>query len=207
MNIKRIILGTLVIIVMLALGGVGGYFVGQMHKDEAVTEAKSTASLETLQQVKADTEKNKATLHEKTPPKTASETTCNADELGLAVSPSSESGAGTIAYTLILTNISKRTCTLGGFPGVSLVNENGNQIGSPAVRATNYTEKKLTLSPNVKVKATVSTSNSSNFSDGQCRTGATKLRVYPPNDTGYLSVTTTIDSWCPGFTISPVLTM
>jgi hypothetical protein len=87
------------------------------------------------------------------------------------------------------------------------VNDNGNMIGSPAERAKNYTEKKLSVAPNAKVKAEMATANSANFSDGQCKAGATKVRVYPPNDVGYLSVTSPIASWCPGFVISPVLSM
>jgi hypothetical protein len=203
MRIKHIIVGTLIITVILALGGLGGYLVGNMHKSQDVDHAKTTAKLEALQQVKTEAEK----VQQQAPAKPAAETTCNADELSLAMASSSQSGAGTLAYDIIFTNVGKRTCALGGFPGVSLVNDNGNQIGTPAARTTSYTEKKVPLAPNTKVKAVLSTSNSANFSDGQCKTGATKLRVYPPNDTGYLSVATTIDSWCPGFEISPILAM
>jgi cytoskeletal protein RodZ len=206
-NTKRIIVGTLIVIVILALGIVGGYLLGQMHKNQDVDQAKATAKLETLQQAQSDAKKNTVALQALTPSKTATETTCNADELSLAASASADSGAGTLAYDLVLTNVGKRTCILGGFPGVSLVNDNGNQVGTPAGRAKNYTEKKLTLTPNTKVKAVVSVSNSANFTDGQCKSGATKFRVYPPNDTGYLSMASTVDSWCPGFEISPVLSM
>lgn len=203
MKTKQFIIWALIVIVILALGGVSGYFIGKMHKDQEVDLAKVTAKQDTLEQLKVDAEK----VQEKAPAKAAAATTCNADELSLVTATSAASGAGTLAYDLVLTNTGKRTCVLGGFPGVSLVNENGNQIGTPADRAKNYTEKKLTLAPNDKVKATVSVSNSANFSDGQCKNGAVKLRVYPPNDTGYLSVASPIESWCPGFEVSPVLSM
>lgn len=201
----------LLILLMLALivGGIaGGYYWGKMNKDQEVDQAKQTAKQEAQNDTKTDTGNDDASSQtQKTPPKTVTETTCNADELRLEATASSESGAGTLAYDLVLTNSGTRTCILGGFPGVSLVNDNGNMIGSPAERTTNYEEKKLTLAPNGKVKAIVSTSNSSNFSNGECKAGATKLRVYPPNDTGYLSTLTTIDSWCPGFMTSPVLAL
>jgi uncharacterized protein (UPF0333 family) len=200
---KKIVISVLVGIVVLAVGGVGGYYWANMDKDQKIDQAKSTAKEETLKMAATDLEKSKVEGKQKV----STETTCNADELSLAIAPSSQGGAGTIVYNLILTNVGKRTCTLDGFPGVSLVNDNGNQIGKPADRATNYVEKKLTLAPNAKVRAEVSTVNSGNFSDGQCKEGATKFRVYPPNDTGYLSVATTVDSWCPGFMISPVLAM
>lgn len=206
---KSIIIGLLVAIVALILGAAGGYMIGQAQKEKAIEDAKAAAKVEALDQAKADADKKEsppADPAEKAPAKTATETTCNADELSLSTSV--EGGAaGTVAYNLVLTNIGKRTCVLGGFPGVSLVNDNGNQIGSPATRATNYTEKKLTLAPDAKVKALASISNSGNFPEGECKEGATKFRVYPPNDTGYLSVATTVDSWCPGFAVSPVLDM
>lgn len=199
----KVILSLLVGIIVLAAGAAGGYYWSTMDKDQQVEEAKTTAKTETLKVAAADLEKSKAAAKQKV----SAETTCNADELTLSTAASSDSGAGTLAYDLVLTNVGKRTCTLGGFPGVSLVNDNGNQIGLPAERTANAVEKKLTLAPNAKVKAVVSVSNSSNFSDGQCKEGATKFRVYPPNDVGYLSVAATVDSWCPGFMISPVLEM
>ncbi len=196
------VIAALVAIVALAGGLAAGYYWSNMTKNKDIESAKTTAKEETLKTAAADLEKAKTEAKQKT----ATATTCNADELSLTTSPSSEgTGAGTVAYNLILTNISKRTCVLGGFPGVSLVNVNGNQVGNPADRAANYTEKELSLAPNTKVKAIVSVSNSSNFSDGQCKAGATKFRVYPPNDVGYLSVASPVDSWCPGFTVSPVL--
>ena len=203
MKAKQFIIWALIIIVILALGGAGGYFLGKMHKDQEVDLAKVTAKQDTLQQIKVEAEK----VQEKAPAKAAADTTCNADELSLVAAVGADSGAGTLAYDLVLTNTGKRTCILGGFPGVSLVNDNGNQIGMPAAHAKNYIEKKLTLAPSGKVKATVSIANSANFSDGQCKSGAAKLRVYPPNDTGYLSVISPIESWCPGFEVSPVLSM
>jgi hypothetical protein len=203
MKAKKIIIITLVVIVILAIGGLGGYFLGQNHKNQEVDKAKQAtqnAMAKDIAKAKEDTKKA-APL---TPPKTMTETTCNADELSLASSVS-DAAAGTVSYDITFTNTGKRACTLGGFPGVSLVNDNGNQIGSPAQRATNYIEKKLTLTPNQKVKAVVSVANDGNFDPGVCKEGATKLRVYPPSDTGYLSVATDIDAWCPGFEISPVL--
>jgi len=195
-----IILG---IIIALAAGIAAGYYYADMNKKQEVEAAKTTVKEATLKETAATLEQAKAEAKKKT----VTETTCNADELALSIAPSGNSGAGTIVYSLVFTNISKRTCMLNGFPGVSLVNENGNQIGTPADRATNYKEASQNLAPNAKVKAELSTANASNFTDGQCKTGATRLRVYPPNDVGYLSVPSPVTSWCPGFQVSPVLPM
>jgi hypothetical protein len=200
---KGIWISVLLIIIFLGLGISGGYYWGKMNQDKAVSDAKAAAQVQTNQQV-ADAKKT-AALAALTPAKTATDTTCNADELSLTEANSSDSGAGTLAYAIVLTNTGQRTCTMNGFPGVSLVDINGNQVGSPATRASNYTQAKQTLSPGMKVKAVISTENSSNVADGTCKTGATKIRVYPPNDTGYISTATVIDSWCPNFETSPVV--
>lgn len=209
-NTKRFIVWTLVLILTLAVGGVGGYFLGMTNKDQEVQLAKAEAEDEAAAaNARAEAEKKKAEEQAKAPTKTVTETTCNADELSLSVGQGSGSGAGTLSYDLILTNTGKRTCTLGGYPGVSLVNNNGNQIGSPANRTANVQEKTLTLAPNTKVKAPVKVANSTNFPSGECKDGATKFRVYPPNDTGYLSVAlpAAVTTWCPGFEVSPVTSM
>ena len=140
------------------------------------------------------------------PAKVVTDPTCNADELSLTTAPSSESGAGTLAFKIDLTNIGSRECTLGGYPGVSLVNDNGNQIGTPAGRVADAAEKTIILKTQDVVSATVFYSEEGNFDAGVCKDGATKLRVYPPNDTGYLSVLLPSDNiaWCPKFEVSPV---
>jgi flagellar basal body-associated protein FliL len=210
MNTKHVVWIVLGVIIVLALGIGGGYFMGQQNKEQEISSAKQAAADEAKMQAEAEASKPKEdadkTPQEKAPAKVATDTTCNADELTLSIEDAGDqSGVGTLAYNLILTNSAQRVCTLYGFPGVSLVNDNGNQIGTPAERGTNYIEERLTLQPGTKVRSVLSIANSSNFPDGECKTGATKVRVYPPNDTGYLSVASNISSWCPGFTVSPVL--
>jgi hypothetical protein len=200
---KGMLISILLIVIFLGLGLGGGYYWGKMNQDKAVSDAKTAAQAQTDKQV-ADAKKT-AALAALAPAKTVTDTTCNADELSLSETDSSDSGAGTLAYNIVFMNTGKRTCTMNGFPGVSLVDANGNQVGSPAGRATNYKEAKQTLTPGMKVKAVISTENSANVSDGTCKTGATKIRVYPPNDTGYISTATVIDSWCPNFETSPVV--
>lgn len=205
---KIISLILLVILLVAATAyGVYAWQQSQFASERQLLESKLAA--ETAKNAKSETQDSDKTSdrpsQEQTPPKTVTETTCNADELSLSFSQGDGGGAGTLNQMIVLTNTSKRTCILGGFPGVSLVNDNGNQIGSPAERAKNYVEKKLTLAPGNQAKATVSYANSANFDAGTCKTGATKLRVYPPNDTGYLSVASPmITTWCPGFAVSPV---
>jgi len=189
------VLGISVLAIIIAAGiAFGGYALANWHNSEK-------------QAVSDDTAKTTPTTPDKpvTPSKPTTEPTCNADELSLAVETGNAPGAGTLALNVVLTNTSSRDCSLYGFPGVSLVNANGNQIGKPADRATNYTEKRVSLAPGVKTTAIVTYAEEGNFDAGVCTDGATKLRVYPPNDVGYLSVAeVAITGWCPGFATSPV---
>lgn len=217
MNVKKIVLVVVAVIVVVGMS-IGCYFWGIYQKDEAVKEAETQAKTDADVAAKKavadalakENANNKVTdpnrpANEKTPPKISTDPTCNADELSLKSATADGGGAGTVNFAIVLTNTGTRTCDLFGFPGVSLVNANGNQIGKPADRATNYQENKQALKPGASVKAIVSYANSGNFDAGTCKDGATKLRVYPPNDAGYLSVATTITTWCPGFVTSPVL--
>ena len=58
---------------------------------------------------------------------------CTAFGLGVWVAVNQGGGAaGTIYYPLEFTNLSGRTCSLFGFPGVSALDAQGRQLGSPA---------------------------------------------------------------------------
>ena len=139
------------------------------------------------------------------PTKPTVDTTCNTDELSVAAKVADAPGAGKLAINIVFTNSGSRTCKLFGYPGVSLVNDNGNQIGQPASRQNGVEEKTLNLTPGATAQATVTYVEEGNFDPGTCSDGATKIRVYPPNDVGYISVTEdAVTSWCPGFMTSPV---
>lgn len=186
----------LILLILVAVGGIalGGFYLGTAQERQNTSNAAN------------NTNSNNSNNTPNTPVKPTKETTCNADELRLTTATGDAGGAGTLTLNLILTNIGDRECIQGGFPGVSLVDANGNMIGSPADRATNYTEKTFSLKPGDAVFAELSYEEAGNFDAGVCKDGATKLRVYAPNDTGYLSIAeTAIPQWCPGFEVSPVL--
>lgn len=197
----------IVLLVLVLITAVAGcvYMWQQSEMSKQKSDYESQLAAAKAEHEKSTKPAETRPAHELTPPKTVTETTCNADELTLSLAPSDGGGAGNLSQMIMLTNSGKRTCTLGGYPGVSLVNENGNQIGQPADRVTGVAEKKLTLKPNDSVEALVNYTNPTNYQAGECKTGATKLRVYAPNDTGYLSVASpNITTWCPGFKVSPV---
>jgi len=212
MNTKRTIIITTGIVIALAAGLAGGYFYAQSKADQntnALKEEQKTAIEKAVADAKAKENTNNTKTdssrpaHEKTPPKVSTDTTCNTDELTLSTETNNGGGAGTLSFNIVLTNSGTRTCTLFGYPGVSLVNANGNQIGKPADRHAN-TEARITLAPKASARSVLYVPNEANFPDGTCQDGATKLRVYAPNDSGYLSAATTQTSWCPGFAVEPV---
>lgn len=195
-----------VLLITLALVGAaaGGYYWSNMKKDKDIASATAAAKEEAAKNAEADLAKAKAEAKQKT--NTA--TTCNADELSLTTTVSSEPATnGILAYDMVFTNVGKRKCVVSGFPDVSMVNENGNLVGKAAEHAANYTEKELSVDPDSKVKAVVSVAKSDNQADSQCKADVTKLRVYPPSDAGYVSVASPAESWCPEFKVSPFLGM
>lgn len=207
-NNKTMKITLIVIVAILVLIGVAvaAFFIGQQNKNQAVEQARQEAQQQAQQahQGNNNDSQNNRPAHENPPAKQTTEMTCNADELSLALGEGS-GAAGTVYYPITFTNTGDRTCTLYGYPGVSLVNDNGNRIGEPAEREE-AEEATITLAPGQAAQSTVGVPNSDNFPAGECKDGATKLRVYPPNDTGYLSVASgEITTWCSGFNATPVI--
>jgi hypothetical protein len=92
---------------------------------------------------------------------------------------------------LLLTNISASTCVTGGFPGVSLVDGAGRQIGAAADRS-GATHGAIVLSPGQHATSQVVLAHTAAMTGG-CRqpgllTTIVALRVYPPANRGALSV-------------------
>ena len=194
----------IVVIVLIVLAGVGygAYVFG-------ASQNKSTAN--TANNSKNDTSNNNSNNSNNTnnnnsnvTPKVVTDPTCNADELSISLGDGEGAAAGSRSLGIIFTNTGTRECTLGGYPGVSLVNDNGNQIGSPAERMSSTDEKTITLQQNGSASALVTYPVEANFDAGTCKDGATKLRVYPPNDYGYISIASPITGWCPGLMVGPV---
>jgi hypothetical protein len=89
--------------------------------------------------------------------------------------------AGSAYYTLEFTNLSPRTCTLRGYPGVSAVALNGHRLGTPASRNNAHPSRVVTLASGTSATAVLQIANADNFPRALCRpTTAAALRVYPP---------------------------
>jgi hypothetical protein len=110
---------------------------------------------------------------------------CTAAELGVWVAADQGDGAaGTIYFPLEFTNLSHRTCTLYGFPGVSAISGTGQQLGSPAAWDHGVSASTVTLAPGGTGYALLEYSD---VITGDCpaasKVTASDLLVYPPGQT------------------------
>jgi hypothetical protein len=94
--------------------------------------------------------------------------------------------------TLSLQNIGSLTCTMRGFPGVSVLDSSGAIIQKPADRDS-VTSALVTLSPGQVAAFTVRFSDPSIPGTG-CSTTAkpAQIQVYPPDQTQSLRAPTTL---------------
>ena len=108
---------------------------------------------------------------------------CTASNLGVWVAIDQGNGAaGTIYYPLEFTNLSHHTCYLFGYPGVSALDVNGRQLGSPASWGPLAGARIVNLAPGATAHTLLGYHDVVVNTAPECtRTKvATYLRVYPP---------------------------
>ncbi len=109
---------------------------------------------------------------------------CQPSQLATWVNADGADGtAGTSYYHLEFTNISRATCHLYSWPGVSAVNLAGKQLGPAAVRGGTVKAAYVNIAPGATAHSILG------YVDVQvtpaCKpTTASFLKVYPPDDTG-----------------------
>jgi len=106
-------------------------------------------------------------------------------KLGLA-----QGAAGSTFQVIDFTNISNATCTLYGYPGVSLAGGNPvMQIGPAAARSHTTARTLVTLAPGAVANALLRIVHAVNFPAARCHlVTADHLRIYPPNQTTLVSL-------------------
>jgi len=102
----------------------------------------------------------------------------------------SRGAAGTSYIALLLTNRSRLTCTLDGYPGVSFIaGTDAHQIGAPAQRDRRVGAAPVILVPGATVHVTVEVANYGNYDQQACQPArATGYRIFPPGSTGSLPI-------------------
>jgi hypothetical protein len=98
---------------------------------------------------------------------------------------SSDGYAGGVYVVIDFTNTSASSCTLFGYPGVSLVTGPPyKQIGLAAKRSTSTPKKLVSLAPGATANAQLQIVDALNYPSASCGpTKATALKIYPPNQT------------------------
>jgi hypothetical protein len=104
----------------------------------------------------------------------------------LGAKPGLAQGAAGSTYQVIdFTNISKVTCTLYGFPGMSLAGGHPvTQIGLAAAEDHSSPRRLVTLAPGAVANAVLRIGHAANFPAAKCLPLTSDyLQIYPPNQT------------------------
>ena len=113
---------------------------------------------------------------------------CYASELTVWLGSPGDGTAGATYYDLEISNTSRATCTLYGYPGVSADN-GGRRLGSAAGRDHMRPSTLLTLRPGGTAHAFLEITEVGNYSPSACKpVNAHLLRVYAPGDYNSLNM-------------------
>ena len=118
------------------------------------------------------------------PPGAAAAPTCATAQLTAALG-GGDAGAGNLYRDLLLTNHGSASCVVTGFPGVSLLDAQGRQIGAAATFDHSFSYAPVVLAPGQTASDTIHTLNAGATS---CTGTSTSLRIYPPDDKASLVV-------------------
>ena len=110
---------------------------------------------------------------------------CTAADLGVWVAlDQGGAAAGTLYYPLEFTDLSHQACTLYGFPGLSAIGGNGQQLGSPASWDHSVAARTVRLAPGGTAYALLEYSDVvTGNCPGTSKGTASELRIYPPDQT------------------------
>jgi len=102
-----------------------------------------------------------------------------------------EGAAGSVYQNIDFTNVGSTTCSLYGYPGVSLgTGMPFKQIGAAASRSTTASPAVVTLSPGQTANALLRVTQALNYPTATCTpTKAMYLQIYPPSQTTAIYLT------------------
>jgi hypothetical protein len=149
----------------------------------AVIAAASAAGLLAASAAVAASSSGAVLTAHTTPAAPAAIRACTADDLGVWLAVAQLDGAaGSAYYPLQFTNLSRHACAMRGFAGVSAVDRNLHQLGSPAGRAHVVPVRTVVLAPGRTAHAILRYGDVTVSTAPGCHpTFRTfELRVYPP---------------------------
>lgn len=124
---------------------------------------------------------------------------CETENLSLEPLPAG-AAAGTHFVALVLTNTGEEPCTIQGYPGVSLLDASGKQIGPAAERNPAFPSTPVMLEPGDKANAMIGIPAWQNFEANVCPQESVSIQVYAPDNLDALIVPFA-DHACPGFSV------
>ncbi|HZV73008.1 MAG TPA: DUF4232 domain-containing protein [Conexibacter sp.] len=98
-------------------------------------------------------------------------------------------GAGQRQAKLLLTNVTRRTCSLAGYPGGLLLGATNIPLPTNVVRDTGHRARVVTLTPGQSAKTTVQwgvITGSGDRQTGACEPTPARIEITPPNASGHL---------------------
>ncbi|GHH85242.1 hypothetical protein GCM10018793_52480 [Streptomyces sulfonofaciens] len=105
---------------------------------------------------------------------------CRTADLSITLG-AGEGAAGSQYRPLRVTNDADTPCSLFGFPGVSMVDAQGHQLGKPADRDGAQARGRVVMKPGQREQVTLRVIDAGVYSGGTCHVaGAAGIRVYPP---------------------------
>jgi len=108
---------------------------------------------------------------------------CTAEDLGAWVAVSQGNGAaGSLYLPLQFTNLSRHACAMRGFPGVSAVDRNNHQLGSPASWDHAVSARTVVLARGATAHTILRYSDVAVTTAPGCHPtfGTFELKIYPP---------------------------
>jgi len=108
---------------------------------------------------------------------------CALNRLNVWIGVPGSAAAGSVAYPLEFSNVSRRACHLLGYPGVVAIGRRGQRLGSPAGHDTTFRPRLVILRRGETAHALLTITEAGNFPARQCRVRtAVALRVIPHSD-------------------------
>jgi hypothetical protein len=124
---------------------------------------------------------------------------CATSQLSVALG-GVDGAAGNFYTNMVFTNHSGSTCHLTGYPGLSMLDASGKQIGRPATRDP-FDYAPVVLKPGATASDTIHTVDQ----QGTCLPASKQLRVYPPGNTASVVFPGQVTDCYNTFTVTPLL--
>ena len=98
-------------------------------------------------------------------------------------------GAGQRYARLLLTNVTRRTCSLGGFIGAQLLDARNDSLPTRVVRDTRRRARTVTLAPGQSATTVLhwgAVAGTGDRQTGTCQPAPARIEITPPNATRHL---------------------